>query len=80
VNPTLSFEIGGHTDNTGTKQNNITLSNNRAQAVHAFLVEHGIDSKRLTYKGYADTKPLVPNDSAENKAKNRRTELKITKK
>ncbi|MCL2327338.1 MAG: OmpA family protein [Bacteroidetes bacterium] len=80
VNLTLSFEIGGHTDNTGTKQNNITLSNNRAQAVYSFLVEHGIDSKRLTYKGYADTKPLAPNDSEANKAKNRRTELKITKK
>ncbi len=80
VNPTLAFEVGGHTDNTGIKQNNVTLSNNRAQAVVAFLVEHGIDSKRLSHKGYADNKPLVPNDNEENKAKNRRTELVITRK
>ncbi|MDR0941907.1 MAG: OmpA family protein [Bacteroidales bacterium] len=80
LNPTLSFEIGGHTDNTGIKQNNVTLSNNRAQAVYTFLTEHGIAATRLTFKGYADTKALVPNDSEENKAKNRRTELKITKK
>jgi len=80
LNPTLGFEIGGHTDNTGVKQNNVTLSNNRAQAVHSFLIEHGIAAARLTFKGYADTKPIAPNDSEENKAKNRRTELKITKK
>jgi outer membrane protein OmpA-like peptidoglycan-associated protein len=80
VNPTLNFEIGGHTDNTGIKQNNVTLSNNRAQAVYSFLIEHGIAATRLAFKGYADTKPLVPNDSEENKAKNRRTELIITKK
>jgi outer membrane protein OmpA-like peptidoglycan-associated protein len=80
ANPSLSFEIGGHTDNTGLKQNNSTLSNNRAKAVYNFLVEHGIAATRLTYKGYADTRPVAPNDSDENKAKNRRTELKITKK
>lgn len=80
VNPTLGFEIGGHTDNTGIKQNNVTLSNNRAQAVYTFLTERGIAANRLTFKGYADSKPLVANDSEENKAKNRRTELKITKK
>lgn len=77
-NPTLKAEVGGHTDNTGDKKHNQLLSENRAKSVYAYLVSHGIAATRLSYKGYGDTVPLVPNDTPENKQKNRRTELKIT--
>jgi outer membrane protein OmpA-like peptidoglycan-associated protein len=77
ANPKVKVEIGGHTDNTGDKQKNIVLSNNRARAVYDYLVKAGIPAARLTYKGYADTQPIADNKSAEGKAKNRRTEFKI---
>lgn len=78
TNKTLKVEIGGHTDNVGDKKQNIVLSQNRAKAVYDYLVAKGIVADRLTYKGYGDTLPKVPNDTPENKAKNRRTEFKIT--
>ncbi|MDA3883165.1 MAG: OmpA family protein [Bacteroidales bacterium] len=79
-NPTISFEIGGHTDNTGSDARNRELSTERAQAVYNYLIQKGIDANRLAYKGYADTKPVVDNSTKENRAQNRRTELVITKK
>ncbi len=78
-NPTICFEIGGHTDNTGSTAYNTELSSKRAKAVYSFLTSKGIPAARLSYKGYADSKPVVANDSPENRAKNRRTELIITK-
>ncbi|MGZ3921651.1 MAG: OmpA family protein [Bacteroidia bacterium] len=78
-NPTLHIELGGHTDNSGDKKFNVTLSTNRAKAVYEYLITKGkIEEDRLSYKGYADKKPKVPNDTPENKAKNRRTEFKVT--
>lgn len=77
-NPTIRFEIGGHTDNIGNAAYNAKLSEQRAYAVYKYLIDLGIDSTRLSYKGYGDTKPAVANNSDENRAKNRRTELKIT--
>ncbi len=79
VNPKLRIEIGGHTDNQGKKQDNITLSNNRAKAVYDYLVANKIEAARLTYKGYADSKPIVDNLTEANRSKNRRTEFKIIK-
>lgn len=77
-NPTLKIEFGGHTDNSGDKVFNKTLSTNRAKAVADYVIQKGgIVATRLTYKGYADTKPKVKNDTPENKALNRRTELKV---
>lgn len=77
-NPTMKVELGGHTDNSGDKAKNMTLSANRAKAVYDYLISVGkIDTARLQYKGYGDTVPKVPNDSPENKAKNRRTEFKV---
>lgn len=79
ANKTVKIELSGHTDNTGDKKQNEILSNNRAKAVYDFLIMEGkITPDRLSYKGYGDSKPKVPNDTAENKAKNRRTEFKIT--
>ena len=80
-NPKLKIEIGGHTDNTGERKSNLALSNDRAKAVHDFLILKGnIDKNRLTFRGYADLKPKKQNDSAENRAQNRRTEMKIISK
>lgn len=80
-NPTVNIEFGGHTDNSGDKNVNKTLSTNRAKAVYEYILQKGgVAASRISYKGYADTKPKVPNDSPENKAKNRRTELKIISK
>ncbi len=65
-NPTMKFEISGHTDNQGLASENLTLSHKRAEAVVAHLVSQGIDSKRLIAKGYGETKPLASNDDEEN--------------
>ncbi|MBI3520408.1 MAG: PD40 domain-containing protein [Bacteroidetes bacterium] len=81
ANPTLKVEFSGHTDNSGDKAFNKTLSNNRAKAIYDYVIEKGaIPANNLSYKGYGDTKPKAPNDTPENKAKNRRTELKILSK
>ncbi|MGD0191747.1 MAG: OmpA family protein [Rhizomicrobium sp.] len=69
-------EIGGHTDNIGSEPYNLKLSGQRAAAVKAWLVVHGVAATRLTTQGYGDTKPLVPNTTDENRFKNRRVELK----
>jgi len=77
-NPSLKIEIGGHTDNTGTDEKNKTLSENRAKSVYDYLVNKNIDAGRISYKGYASSKPVASNATAEGKAKNRRTELVVT--
>lgn len=77
ANRTLKVELGGHTDSDGDDKKNQLLSQNRAKAVVEYLVNTGISESRLTYKGYGETVPVAPNDTPENKAKNRRTEVKI---
>lgn len=76
-NPTLQVELGGHTDSDGDDNHNLKLSDNRARVVAEYVINKGIDKKRVTYKGYGETKPIAPNDTKENKAKNRRTEVYI---
>lgn len=76
-NAKLRIEISGHTDSDGNKKANQILSQNRAKAVYDYCVNAGIPAARLAFKGYGDTKPKVPNTTPENKAKNRRTEIKI---
>jgi outer membrane protein OmpA-like peptidoglycan-associated protein len=77
--PETTWEIQGHTDNTGKKATNVKLSQARADAVKAWFVAKGIDASRLTAKGYGPDKPLTPNKTAEDKAKNRRIEYMRTK-
>ena len=74
-NPTLKISIEGHTDNSGNSAHNKTLSTERAEAVKENLTINGIDKKRVSAVGFGSEKPLVTNDSEENKAKNRRVEL-----
>jgi succinyl-CoA synthetase beta subunit len=68
-------EIAGHTDSDGDPKSNLALSEERAISVVAYLVKKGLPKGTLTAKGYGDTKPLAPNDTAENKQRNRRVEF-----
>ena len=74
-NPDLKFEVDGHTDNSGTAAHNLTLSQQRADAVITQLVSMGVDAGRITGKGFGDTKPIDDNNSLEGKANNRRVEF-----
>lgn len=77
VNPAIGVEISGHTDNTGTPEHNQNLSEQRAQSVVEYLVNRGIDTKRLKAAGYGELHALADNELEEGRAMNRRTELKI---
>ncbi len=76
-NPAIRIEIAGYTDNKGDDKYNQQLSQKRAESVVQYLIQKGIDKTRLTAKGYGEAQPVAPNDTEENKAKNRRTELKV---
>lgn len=86
-NPTIKIELDGHTDTRGDAAENLLLSQNRAKAVYDYLISAGIDSKRLTFKGFGETMPIVtdeaiaklPSEKAKEKAhqENRRTAYKI---
>ena len=71
------MEIGGHTDSDGSDAHNEELSTARAHAVMDHLINNGIPAERLEAKGYAASEPLVPNDSEEHKAQNRRTQVRV---
>jgi outer membrane protein OmpA-like peptidoglycan-associated protein/tetratricopeptide (TPR) repeat protein len=79
-NPTLEIQINGHTDNVGKPADNLTLSENRAKAVVIYLRTRGIDIKRLTFKGWGDSRPISDNQTEAGRALNRRTELKVMSK
>lgn len=74
---TLRIEIGGHTDNTGIAENNRQLSENRAKAIVAYLIENKISPSRLSWKGYGSSKPIADNSTEQGKALNRRTSFTI---
>ncbi len=77
INPEVSIELSAHTDDRGNDHYNLQLSQKRAASVRNYLVEKGISSDRLKAVGYGKTKPIVPNTSDENRAKNRRVEFII---
>jgi outer membrane protein OmpA-like peptidoglycan-associated protein len=80
-NPTIRVEISGHTDDIGDNAFNKNLSQQRANAVKAFLVSKGIAATRLVAVGFGETKPLVSNDDEDGGREiNRRVELKILSK
>ncbi len=74
-NPDIKIEVQGHTDNRGSAAYNKKLSDRRAGAVMTYLVEHGISHERLTSKGYGFDRPLVPNDTPQHRALNRRVQF-----
>ena len=75
--PSLKIEISGHTDNVGSVSFNELLSQRRADAVVNYLAGKGVDKKRLSAKGYGQSKPVDSNNTAEGRALNRRTEFEI---
>ena len=75
----VKISIEGHTDNVGDPTYNKTLSKDRANAVVEYLVKNGIDKSRISSMGFGETKPKLPNSSDENRAKNRRVEMKVIK-
>ena len=77
-NTRVRVEIGGHTDNVGTPELNLKLSQRRAAAVKSYLTSRGVEAKRVTAVGYGETQPIVSNDDEEGgRAINRRVEFKV---
>jgi OmpA-OmpF porin, OOP family len=70
--PSVKFEVDGHTDSIGPKSFNQTLSEQRAKSVVDYLAVKGVSAARIHAVGYGDTRPVVPNTSEANRAKNRR--------
>jgi len=77
LNPSMHIEIAGHTDSDGDAQENLILSQHRAESVMQYLIDKGLNPKRVQAKGYGEYKPIVPNTTVANKAKNRRTEVRV---
>jgi outer membrane protein OmpA-like peptidoglycan-associated protein len=76
-NPTVSIEVRGHTDSQGSDTYNLTLSQQRAEAVREYLIINNISPARVTAKGFGETQPIAPNDTEAGRAQNRRTEFRI---
>lgn len=76
--PETDVTIYGHTDNTGSREVNVRLSNDRALAVSQYLNLNGIASSRMTTQGKAYDEPVADNGTADGRAKNRRVEIYIT--
>jgi len=74
---TMVIEVAGHTDDIGSYESNMELSRRRAEAVRSYLISKGIEPERVIAKGYGSTQPVAPNDSDENRQKNRRVEIRI---
>ena len=79
-NPTVSIEIGGHTDKIGEDQSNLILSRDRAKIVYEYLIKNKIPLKNLSFKGYGESQPVSDNNTEQGRKNNRRTEFKITHK
>ncbi|MGB7478484.1 MAG: OmpA family protein, partial [Polyangiales bacterium] len=79
-NPDLELvEVQGHTDNRGDRALNMRLSQQRAESVRRWLTQHGVEPDRLTAKGYGPTRPLAPNITQQNRARNRRVQFRIVR-
>lgn len=75
--PDYSLSIEGHTDNTGSASNNQVLSERRAKSCYDFLINRGISSRRLSYAGYGESRPVANNNSLRGRTLNRRVEFKM---
>ncbi|MDX2195903.1 MAG: OmpA family protein [Cytophagales bacterium] len=72
-----TYEIAGHTDNVGSQESNLKLSEDRANTVRNYLISHGVKAFRLTAKGYGELLPIGTNDTEEGMAINRRVEFRV---
>jgi outer membrane protein OmpA-like peptidoglycan-associated protein len=79
-NPNVTIEINGHTDNTGSEDQNKKLSEARAKAISEYLQSKEIESSRILHKGYGSSKPVATNNTEEGKQLNRRVEFIVRKK
>ena len=77
--PGARITVDGHTDDVGADADNQRLSEARAQSVVQWLTQHGVAANRLEAHGYGKTRPAYPNDTAANRAKNRRIEITVDK-
>ena len=77
ANKSLILEIGGHTDNVGSPESNLVLSQKRADSVKRYLVAKGVSPSQVKTKGYGDTQPVEYNNTPEGRQKNRRTQVTI---
>ena len=77
--PNSRFRIEGHTDSTGKKAKNMTLSQNRADAVKVYLIQGGIDAGRLESQGFGPEKPIASNKNKKGRELNRRVEINLIK-
>ncbi|NOZ89921.1 MAG: OmpA family protein, partial [Epsilonproteobacteria bacterium] len=75
--PNTIITIAGHTDSDGNEAYNQRLSENRANAVKQYLINHGVNASRLEAIGYGETQPIADNSTKEGKEKNRRIEFNI---
>jgi outer membrane protein OmpA-like peptidoglycan-associated protein/tetratricopeptide (TPR) repeat protein len=78
--PKIKIEISGHTDNTGNDADNQKLSENRAKSVVEYLIQNGIPTDRLEFKGYGEVQPIADNKTEEGRQENRRVEFKVISK
>jgi outer membrane protein OmpA-like peptidoglycan-associated protein len=73
----LMIAIDGHTDSTGTREKNMTLSDGRAASVKSYLASKGVPESRMTSTGYGPDRPVAPNKTAKGRALNRRVEMAV---
>ncbi|MDE0471006.1 MAG: OmpA family protein [Ekhidna sp.] len=76
-NPTINFMIEGHTDDVGGVAYNLGLSEKRAEAVYKAIISKGINKRRVAYKGFGSSSPLIPNNSEKDRQSNRRIEFRV---
>jgi OmpA-OmpF porin, OOP family len=77
--PNIHVRVEGHTDNIGSEEHNMTLSQHRAESVTEYLIEHGVDASRLVSQGYGFSRPIASNATRMGRAQNRRVEFHILK-
>jgi len=75
--PTLRIRVEGHTDSMGDDAANLRISQQRADAVRSFLISMGVPADRLEAVGYGETRPIASNQTAEGRARNRRTAFEV---
>ncbi len=76
-NPEVKIEVSGHTDNVGNVSSNQKLSENRAKSVYDYLISHEVDTERVRFKGYGQTKPIASNANSDGRKQNRRIDIRI---